>query len=212
MRTGKILALLAVGAIAVSSYAQTFYNNRATFEAALTSMVKDGFDNEGYGQGDVVNQPTLDIHSDAHMSAVIGETDYNTTGFTNWNIIYNQPGDPRYCAGCNGSFRLIFTSTSQGDANGVFGVGFDVEAHSGSYVAYITYGDGGTENANVSASGQFWGVTTTRKINNIHFGLANGGRRTDGSFGIDDLTIGAPEPTTLSLLALGGLALLRRRR
>ena len=64
------------------------------------SIVIDDYANPGY----------VFIQSDAIMSAVLGETDYRTTGFNNLNIVSGG----RYCAGCNGSFELSFATTSAG--------------------------------------------------------------------------------------------------
>jgi MYXO-CTERM domain-containing protein len=149
------------------------------------------------------------------MSSVLGETDYQTTGFSNLNIIFNQASDARYCAGCNGSFRLTFTSTSVGTASGVYGAGFDIEHNSATdYFAFITYGDNTTDNINLPANASFFGVTSDVAVKSIHIGLTNGGSTTGGSISIDDLTIGSavPAPGALALLAAAGFASRRRRR
>lgn len=66
------------------------------------------------------------------MTSVFGETRYVTTGQPGTNVILGQQGiflgerdNPKYCAGCNGSFRLLFDATSIGTDRGVFAVGFD---------------------------------------------------------------------------------------
>jgi len=64
---------------------------------------------------------------------------------------------------------------------------------------------------NSGLSGEFFGfVTTGLTITSIRF-IADGG---DNEMGLDNLQYGeaVPEPATMTLLALGGLAVLRKRR
>src|SRR5688500_17216263 len=77
----------------------------------VTFTVTDDYSNPGY----VFSQ------DDVTMSAILGETDYMTTGFLNWNLVSGG----YYCAGCNGSFELSFLTTTVGNAEGVNGVGVD---------------------------------------------------------------------------------------
>lgn len=208
---GRKLASLAValaGTVASTVFAAptTLYSSRATFLGQLAASVTDDYSNAGYSF----------INNDAAMSAVLGETQYQSTGFFDLNLVFGQT----YCAGCNGSFLLDFTSTSVGGTNGVFGVGIDVTANSASlpYHAFITYGDNSTEDLLVSGAGTFWGLTSSLDIKSIHFGLAGGGTTTNGAFQIDNLTIGSdgtvPEPLTLGLVGLGlaGIGATRRRK
>jgi len=195
---------LAVVVAAPAQAAPTFYNSRATFLSQLGASVTDDYSNPAYA----FNQ------NNAVMSAVLGETDYFTTGFSNLNLVPNA----NYCAGCNGSFRLDFTSTSVGGANGVFGAGVDILFDQG-YFAFITYGDNTTGNIDLGAFSGFFGVTALEDIKSIHFGLSNGGTTTQVSFQVDNLTIGGngtpvPEPATLALLGFGllGVAASRRRK
>lgn len=209
---GMVFAL----AGAVASAQTTLYTDRATFEGALGATVVDPFTAAPYGIGDISNGGTLDIHSNAHMSGVIGETDYASTGFNNWNFIvgFPTPATVYYCAGCNGSFLMSFLTTSVGTANGVFGAGFDIRHNSTpNYHAYITFGDSTTQDVALPGGAGFFGVTSSLDIESIHLGLAGGGNTTSGSFGMRNPTIGAvPEPAALSLLSVGALMLLRRRR
>src|SRR5688572_4866464 len=143
---GFLCAFLAVPVVAAS--APVLYPTRALFEAALGSSVTDPYSAAGYFAGDVFDLPFGDRHSDAHMSAVLGETDYTTTGFADNNlIVFQTSGSAAYCAGCNGSFRLTFTSTSVGTSVGVFGVGFDFGNSSAltPYHAFFSFGDGSTQ-------------------------------------------------------------------
>lgn len=155
----------------------TYYNNQVTFQAGLTQSVTDTYAN-GY----------MFIQNNAVMSAVLGETDYESTGHQNLNIVSGG----YYCAGCNGSFRLIFTSTSVGSPQGVDAVGFTIPVHDQGtpYFAFITFADGDQENIQLPVSGSFWGVSAPQQITNIHVGLSMGGTTTGGSFGLDNLTIG----------------------
>jgi MYXO-CTERM domain-containing protein len=164
-----------------SAYAATptFYDDEGTYTTDITYSVTDDYSHPAY----------MFIQSDAVMSAVLGETDYHTTGFANLNIVSGGT----YCAGCNGTFELQFQTTTYGTAEGVNGVGLTVLTNSAAlpYLAYITYADGTTENAPLPSSG-FWGVTAPERIERIHFGLMDGGTTQDGmsSFQIDNLIVG----------------------
>jgi len=180
------LVLLAVlGALGTPARAATavFYTDGTTFEAAVGTTVTDDYGSPPYPAG-------WGIYSDTIFSAYKGETDYHTTGWadTNRHLI-----DDRYCGGCNGSFELSFqtTSVTQG-GTGVYGVGLDVVVNlfSVPYYAFITYGDGTTDDILLPAGASFFGVTATELIKSIHFGLSGGGSRQDGYFAIDNLTIG----------------------
>ena len=220
------LALLSLATANVANAALIF-NDRPTFEAALGTFIVDDYSNPGYLMGDDLDLPTFDIHSDNNMSAIVGETQYTSTGFPDNNFITGQSsGDPFYCAGCNGSYLLDFTSTSVGTAQGVFGVGLDIEGIAENVfgtTAFVTFGDGSTGNFMIPESvDAFWGITDALLISSIHFGLMDGGTNTDNSvqrMAHDNLTIGprltaVPEPATLWSFALGlvGLAVLARRR
>ena len=192
------------------------YNDRTAFESALGTIILDDYQAVGYLTGDVSDGGTLDIHTNANMSGILGETEYFTTGFSNWNFILGPlGGDKDYCAGCNGSFRLIFTSTSVGTASGVYGAGFDVLSNSPAlpYHAFITFGDNTTLDVALPSGASFFGITSKLDIQFIHLGLAGGGTTTQGSFLMDNLTIGnVLAPGVLVLLGLAGFASRRRRR
>ncbi|CAE7029175.1 unnamed protein product [Symbiodinium natans] len=153
------------------------YSDRASFEAPLTVSLVDGYDNAAYFVGDNFNGANFDSFTDAAVSAIVGETQYETTGFNNNNLIPGQSsGDPLYCAGCNGSYRLSFRTTSVGTAEGVWAVGFDIvgtaEGVRGT-VAFVTYGDGSTgEFVLPEHQDVFWGIIDCRRIASIHLGLS----------------------------------------
>jgi MYXO-CTERM domain-containing protein len=176
--------LLPVGVIITSAAGRaeaatpTYYNSLPAFQADITFTVTDDYSNPGY----------VFIQSDAVMSAVIGETDYQSTGFNNLNIVNGG----YYCAGCNGSFELSFQTTSVGAPTGVNGVGVYIQVHSLAvpYYAYITFADGTTANIALPGAGSFWGVAAPERIERIHFGLSMGGTTQNGSFGIDNLIVG----------------------
>src|SRR5690349_24903195 len=86
-----------------------YYDDLMSFQTDVTFTVTDDYSNPGY----------VFIQNDAVMSGVLGETDYMTTGFMNLNIVSGGT----YCAGCNGSFLLTFTTTTVGNNEGVNGVG-----------------------------------------------------------------------------------------
>lgn len=174
------------GTTVASAANPVFYNDQTTFSGQLTASVIDTYSNPAY----------IFFQGDAAMSAVLGETDYQSTGFNNINIVSGGA----YCAGCNGSFRLTFTSTSVGTAQGVHGVGFKVQIHDQivPYYAYITYADNTTQNVALPPAGNFWGVTAPERITSIHLGLSNAGTTQNGSFAIDDLIIGSISCSTNS--------------
>lgn len=229
--TGSLLGL-SIFAMASTNIANAaiIFSDRTAFEATLGTFIVDDYSNPGYAAGDIQDLPTLDRHSDANMSAILGETSYTSTSFASL-IAGQSTGDPAYCTGCNGSFLLDFTSTSVGSALGVFGVGLDVLVErQGVFgtIAFVTFGDGTTGNFAIpglptSTTDEFWGITSPLFIASIHFGLLDGGATTDNSvqrMALDNLTIGSqgavdiPEPSNLALflIALGGLGFMMRRR
>jgi hypothetical protein len=218
---------LILGSSTMAAHAiTTVFDNQQTFLSGLGSYIVDDFESAGYR--DPRFPGGVDIHNltDAAMSGVLGETSYSATRWSNSNTVYRQSDTDNfwYCAGCNGTFLLDFTSTSVGTANGVFGVGFDVAANSSgdfAYVAYVTFGDGSVENFALPSFGAlagdetfpFWGITSDHLISSTHIGLKNGVATNFGQFIMDDLSIGSapvaavPEPSTAILLCLGILAL-----
>jgi cysteine-rich repeat protein len=176
-----LFAIVATPALA-SAATPLYYDDRATYEGDLSTSVTDDYEDAGY----VFNQ------NDAVMSGILGETDYQATGHANTNLVWLSGVDHRYCAGCNGSFRLTFTSTTVGTADGVYGVGLDVTGNDAGtpYWAFVTFADGDTDDVALPVGASFWAVTAPELIESIHFGLSGGGSTTAGSFHIDDLTIG----------------------
>lgn len=205
-----VIAALTGGMIASSAHAATItFTNRAAFEATLSRSFTDTYDtSRGYAPG-------FSITADAPFSAIVGQTRYQTTGFSNLNIIQSNR---TYCAGCNGSFNLFFDSTTFGTADGVQAVGFDAPFNQG-FDALVTFGDNSAQlfALTVGNVNSFFGLTSDKLIKSIAFGP--GGQRTNSvSFVLDNLTIGnaVPEPATWAMMILGlgmvGAAARRRRQ
>ncbi|MGD1942518.1 MAG: PEP-CTERM sorting domain-containing protein [Leptolyngbyaceae cyanobacterium] len=225
MMKQTMLALAGAAALGVgftgSAEAALIFSDRSIFESLLDAFIVDDYSDPGYAAGDVFDIGVFDIHTDANMSSIIGETQYTTTGGTDDNFIPSQGSDRYYCAGCNGSFLLDFTATSVGTSDGVFGVGFDIEGTAedvfGTF-AFVTFGDGSTDNFFLpERQDVFWGITSDLFISSIHFGLEDGAPNTDNNvqrMALDNLTIGSggsvasvPEPASmLGLFAIGAIA------
>ena len=92
---GAVAVAITVAPAVAEAATPTYYGDQMSFLTDITTTVTDTYDSPAYAN----NQ------NDAVMSAVFGETDYMSTGFANLNLVVNMGADPRYCAGCNGSFR-----------------------------------------------------------------------------------------------------------
>jgi len=154
------LVAVSIGGVAEAANPE-FFSDRATFVARLSDQITDNYANPGYQF----------LQNNAAMSAVLGETTYESTGFNNLNIV----GGGVYCAGCNGSFRLSFLDTSFSSATGIDAVGADIVFHAQSlpYHAFITYGDGTTQDVLLPPAGSFWGVIVPERVTNSPFGPQN---------------------------------------
>ena len=211
-RVKKVVKLLATSVLALPfltsfSNAATTFTDRSAFEQTLGSSITDDYEDPGYTGG-----ATYPFFDDATMSAVLGQTDYRSTAFSDNNIVSDYgSGNHIYCAGCNGTFELGFTTTSVGSSDGVYGVGFNYR-NSGepAYLAFVTFGDGSTENFSLGLNSgfeTFFGLTSDTFIKSVHIGLVGGGTTFYGNFQIDNLTIGAvsviPLPAGLPLFGAG---------
>lgn len=178
VRLATIAALLVLPAGRAEGATPTYYDNLPAFELHVTDTVTDDYSNPAY----------VLVQTNAVMSAVLGETDYTSTGHDDVNIVSLD----NYCAGCNGSFELSFQTTTVGTPEGVQGVAVTIlENNIGNpYWAFITFADGTTANVLLPTGASFWGVAAPERIERIHFGLSGGVGTTSGYFVIDDLTIG----------------------
>ncbi len=107
------------------------------------------------------------------------------------NLVY-QVGDPNYCAGCNGSFRLTFTSTSVGTSQGVIGAGFDNLITGTGFYAFVTFGDSTTADFPLNGLA-FFRIISPSLIRSIHVGLAGCGATQADVITIDNLSIGGTD-------------------
>jgi hypothetical protein len=237
----RILIILLAMAFGSAQAATIIFESRDSFKVALGQNVVDDYTNEGYAEGDYSHSETHDAHSDAHMSAVIGETDYFAlNGNNHVSSSGTEFGRPiHYCAGCNIGFKLSFTTTSVGSSSGVYGVGVNIsdsydmisyqypfpEGTTGQTI-YVEFGDGTL--ANYITAPTVWGGTTERELPEIYWGITSDkliksirvemydGYQSSGIFVINELTIGAsvvPIPAAAWLFgsALLGLGWMRRK-
>ncbi|RYZ84046.1 MAG: hypothetical protein EOO68_32140, partial [Moraxellaceae bacterium] len=116
--------MLGLSLTASTAFASVITNSRATFTTGLSSYLIDDYEDPGYRHGDRIDTTSLDAFSDTAMTRVVGETSYKTTGFNNLNLMVGTTNH-HYCAGCNGSFLLDFSTTSLTQNNGVSAIGFD---------------------------------------------------------------------------------------
>ena len=210
----KIVVYLGCLLLSQSLWAYELYSDRSAFLVDTSQIILDDYEAR-YPNG-------LSI-SDSAMSSVLGETEYVATGHPDGNsAVGKHPGVPGssnyYCAGCNGSFLLDFTSTSVGDTIGVYGVGIDIRENREDfpYFAFVTFGNNATAQYVLPFSVfqvvpndlVFWGIASAQRIKSVHFGLEDGGVTTSGSFAIDNLIIAgqvaaAPATASLPLMILG---------
>ena len=222
----RLLLLFAFSALAITPAraTTTTYSDSATFMSQLGSSVTDNYSNPGYSNAGAANgfvAGQIYEYTDAYMDSVLGETQYVTTEFADSNLVFTASGiagGPGYCAGCNGSFDLIFTSTTVGTSAGVYGAGFEV-LYNSLFYAFVTFGDGSTASyALPSTDDSFWGITSDLDIKSIDIGASDGTATADGETAITDLTIGSqsaptPELSTSVLWLTGiGLMIVTRKR
>ena len=109
----------------------------------------------------------------------------------------------------NTSFRITFTNTEFGTSDGVFGVGFDYSQSIDDWNAFVTFGDGSTQEFDLAVSAyptfEFFGITSNLLIRDVHVSLPGGeAGEADAAFFLDNLTWGmVPEPGGLGLVGLG---------
>jgi hypothetical protein len=203
------------------------YNSASSFSAAIGPSITDNYESPGYQNGDIDNSSTLHDFRNAAMDAVFNQTKYTPTEFLNTNgILYNSADNSWVYYPYNGTFTMNYQSTSLTVNNGVYGVGFNYYKYPGSaYTAFVTFGDGSTEDFSIPDSGystvlsQYFGITSDLAIESIAIAGSNGQAFYAGNtfFEMDNLTIAAsptPLPAALPLFAggLGFVGYLTRRR
>jgi hypothetical protein len=143
----SFLTLSVMLGLLTSAHAQTIqYSDRASFLNAVGQSITDDY--SAYPSS---SESSVRL-TNAEMSAVLGETRYESLSFTDLNLVgdvYIHGDKTNYCAGCNGNFQLIFDDTSLSRRGGVFGVGLDILLHTarrnaiGDVVPGDTVADGG---------------------------------------------------------------------
>lgn len=221
----------ALTSFSMSAHAATVtYTDRNSFAAQLLTSDTDTFSGSVYTSGDSPGgPPNARSYTNAGMSAVRGETDFTATYFSS-NYVFGPFGtgsNTYYCAGCNGSFTLGFTTTSLGTNLGVGGVGLDILFNNtfkeNRYSAFVTFGDGSMQTYALPAGKSFFGIASDLLVSSINFTSSpTGGSRGACCFIIDNLTIGAAAPILapipipaglpLVLSGVGLLGLVGRRR
>lgn len=210
-----LIFVTALAAVEPASAATQLFTDRAEWEAAVGARILDTFEtSEGYPAATA-------FLTDAAMSAVVGETRFETTGAPASNTLFTRfDGDTIYCAlQCNSSFTLHFENSSLSDGTGVFGLGLDLSTNNGPafFDPLITFGDGTTGLFLFNPFGTgFVGIISDERIRSVAFG-PGGLPSTDGLFAIDNVTLAAalavPAPAGWMVLPLPLMlaAALRRR-
>lgn len=187
---------------ASASATTSVYNNSVDFLNAVAEVVTDDYENPGYEY----------VQSNLDMNAVLNETKYLPTTWDNYNFVtIDFTNTQSYCAGCNGSFKLDFTSSSVAGVYGVYGLGFDVR--NALFTVYVGFGDGSFVDFSLPDGLGYFGITSELGIKTAYFGWS--GLPSDGSgyLAIDNLSLArttsissVPEPKSFALM-LAGLGL-----
>lgn len=200
-RTAAALALLVSAGTA--SAAPMYFNDRTTFQAAVTGVLSlESF--EGTGQVGATH-----TYADFSVSET-GGTNFITNYLTNSGMNPVTDGRNAIWFDDNGTSIGSFFNFSGG---GVYTFGLDITTDENSTVAI----GGGAINSSVvlaANQSQFWGVIDTAAMSSITFD-ASGGPNIGFDYVQYQLQPGqVPEPGTLALLGLGlaGLAAGRRRK
>jgi hypothetical protein len=203
----SIVAVALSGAARANAEPFTFYADRASFLAAVGESITDDYTAYGVVPGAAPLQLT-----DAEMSAVLGETAYESTSIPDLNLVgdvYLYGDGTNYCAGCHGNFRLSFDNTSLSVGRGVFGVGVNILFHTSRHsslgddipsdtvlpgTVLVEFKNGHVMAVTIPADVGFFGpeiyflgLTDSRGIKSLTFGIEPLAQR--HSWVIDDLTI-----------------------
>lgn len=180
VKTLSTLVILSSALLASTANAAVVtYADQASFEAAVTDVVTDTFEEPEYQF----------INSAADMQALSnGNIGYESTYFAepNWNIVVSG----NLCWGCNGSGQVLLDETTLGTSDGVFGFAADIQVNQNDGVyAFVTFGDGTTENFLLDSGPSYFALTADELIASVHFGGLDGAPATSGE--MDQLQLGS---------------------